>query len=192
MHHRLIDRDNACLIVIDVQQYFLDKLPLHWRQPLVQRIAWLMRVAKALDIPVIATAEDMANDGPLVPELAAELPPGARVHDKMVFGLAGQSAILDDVARTNRRDLVLVGLETDVCVAHSAIGLMAHGYRVAVIEDATASPPPHHDAGLRRIAAAGGIITNTKGIHYEWVRDLATLSALRQKIGRELPEGLTL
>jgi hypothetical protein len=63
---------------------------------------------------------------------------------------------------------------------------------VAVIEDATGSPPPHHGAGLKRIAAAGGIITNSKGIHYEWVRDLATLSVLRQKIGHELPEGLTL
>ena len=63
---------------------------------------------------------------------------------------------------------------------------------MAVIEDATASPPPHHDAGLRRIAAAGGIVTNTKGIHYEWVRDLATLLALNQKIGTDRPPGLTL
>jgi nicotinamidase-related amidase len=151
-----------------------------------------MRVAKALDIPIIATAEDIANDGPMVPELMKELPPGSTVHDKMVFGLAGQAAILDDVKRTGRSEFILVGLETDVCIAHSAIGLLEQGYRVAVIEDATASPPPHHEAGLKRIAAAGGIITNTKGIHYEWVRDLATLGVLRQKIGHELPEGLTL
>lgn len=192
MHHRLIDREKSCLIVIDVQQYFIDKLPPGWRQPLVARIAWLMRVASALDIPIIATAEDIANDGPMVPELMKELPPGTQVHDKMVFGLAGQSSILDDVSRTGRSEFILVGLETDVCIAHSAIGLMERGRRVALIEDATGSPPPHHEAGLKRIAAAGGIVTNTKGIHYEWVRDLATLSVLRQKIGTELPEGLTL
>ena len=127
MQHSLIDRDASCLIVIDVQQYFLDKLPLDWRKPLVQRIAWLMRVARALDIPIIATAEDMTNDGPLVPELAAELPHGSTVHDKMVFGLAGQSCILDDVRKSGRRDCVLVGLETDVCIAHSAIGLYGRG-----------------------------------------------------------------
>ena len=192
MHHGLIDRNDCCLIVIDVQQYFLDKLPLDWRRPLVQRIAWLMRVAKALDIPIIATGEDMANDGPLVPELARELPPGAAAHDKMVFGLAGQTTILADVKATGRKNIVLVGLETDVCIAQSAIGLIGEGYRVAVIADATASPPPHHDAGLRRIAAAGGVITTTKGVHYEWVRDLAALNALRQKIGTDLPPGLTL
>jgi nicotinamidase-related amidase len=47
----LIERERSCLIVVDVQQYFLDKLPPHERGPLVQRMAWLMRVARALDIP---------------------------------------------------------------------------------------------------------------------------------------------
>ena len=188
----LFDRSKSCLIVIDVQQYFLDKLPLDWRGPLVARIAWLIRLAQALEIPVIATAEDIANDGPLVPELTKELPPGTVVHDKMVFGLTGQAAILDDVRRHGRSECVLVGLETDVCIAHSAIGLMQEGFRVAVVDDATGSPPPHHEAGLRRIAAAGGVITNAKGIHYEWVRDLATLATVKQRIGADLPPGLTL
>jgi len=190
--HGLIDRHDSCLLVIDVQQYFLDKLPPEWRTPLVQRIAWLMRVARALDIPIIATAEDIAEDGPLVADLQREMPAGVAVHDKMVFSLAGQAPILDAVKATTRQDMVLVGLETDVCIAHSALGLMDAGFRVAVIADATASPPPHHEAGLKRIAAAGGIITDTKGIHYEWVRDLATLSLLRQRIGTEPPPGLTL
>ncbi|MCB1378291.1 MAG: isochorismatase family protein [Alphaproteobacteria bacterium] len=188
----LFDRTTSCLIVIDVQQYFLDKLPQPWRRPLVARIAWLMRVAQALDIPIIATAEDVTNDGPLVADLVKELPQGTHVHDKLVFGLAGTPAILDDVHRTGRKECVLVGLETDVCIAQSALGLMAEGYRVAVISDATASPPPHHEAGIRRIAAAGGIITTCKGIHYEWVRDLATLARLRKTIGEDLPAGLTL
>ncbi len=192
MQHRLISREASCLIVIDVQQYFLDKLPLDWRAPLVARIAWLIRVAHALDIPVIATAEDIVENGPIVPDLMRELPPGHTVHDKMVFGLAGQASILEEVRRTGRSECILVGLETDVCIAHSALSLADIGYRVAVIEDATASPPPHHEAGLKRIASAGGIVTTTKGIHYEWVRDLATLSRLRQKIGRALPPGLTL
>src|SRR5262249_15501050 len=71
----LIERERSCLIVIDVQQYFLDKLPLHERGPLVQRIAWLMRVARALDTPIVATAEDIERNGPLVPDLAGLLPP---------------------------------------------------------------------------------------------------------------------
>jgi nicotinamidase-related amidase len=190
--HQLFDRDRSCLIVIDVQQHFLDKLPADQRSPLVARIAWLMRVARSLDIPIIATAEDIANDGPLVPELVDELAPGTAVHDKMVFGLAGQPTIVDDVTRTGRDEFVLVGMETDVCVAHSAIGLMGLGHRVAVIDDATASPPPHHQYGMARVRDAGAVITSVKGIYYEWVRDLATMHDVRSQLPSTLPPGLTL
>ena len=192
MTHALFDRKKSCLVVIDVQQYFLDKLPPEWRAPLVARIGWLIGLARALDIPVIATAEDVVNDGPLVPELVKELPPNTIVHDKMVFGLCGQPSILEAIRKTGRMEFVLVGLETDVCIAHSAIGLMEQGFRVAVIEDATASPPPCHESGLRRVTAAGATITTAKGIYYEWLRDLGTLYGTRKTFNPPLPPGLTL
>ena len=192
MKHALFDRSRSCVVVIDVQQYFLDKLPLDGRAPLVARIAWLIKLARVLDIPIIATAEDIAKDGPLVPEIAGALPAGTAVHDKMVFGLCGQASILEDIKRSGRSEFILVGLETDVCVAHSAIGLMEQDLRVAVIEDATASPPPYHDSGIRRLSAAGAVITTVKGIYYEWVRDLATVNHTRPQINLPLPPGLTL
>jgi nicotinamidase-related amidase len=127
-----------------------------------------------------------------VPDLEKQLPAGASVHDKKVFGLCGQFNILEVVRKTGRSECVLVGLETDVCISHSALGLLDQGFRVAAIEDATASPPPHHDAGLRRMAAAGVIITNTKGIYYEWVRDLATNAHVQSRINLPTPASLTL
>jgi len=188
----LFHRDRSCLLVIDVQEYFLKKLPAGQPAPLVARIGWLMRVARGLGIPIVATAEDVASDGPLVPELMALLPEGTTVFDKMVFGLMGQAEIRAAVEATGRRECVLVGLETDVCIAHSALGLAAAGYRVAVVEDATGSPPPHHAVGLRRLRDGGVTVTTAKGIYYEWVRDLATLAKLKAVIGAELPPGLTL
>ena len=178
--------------MIDVQQFFLDKLPLEQREPLVTRIAWLARVAHALGIPIVATAEDIANDGPLVDEVAHELLDGLAVHNKFVFGLAGQRSILDAVEATGRDEFVIVGMETDVCIAHSALGLLDLGYRVAVIDDATGSPPPHHEYGIARVRSAGAIITSVKGIYYEWVRDLATMHKVRGQLGEGLPPGLTL
>lgn len=193
----LLARNECCLVVIDVQQYFLGKLPLHVRDPLVDRIAWVMRVARLLDIPIIATAEDVKNDGPLVDELMAELPAvdsagGHAVFDKQVFGLMGQADIAAAVKATGKREFVLVGLETDVCIAQSAMGLLGAGYRVAVISDATGSPPPHHEAGLARMAQAGVTVTNVKGLYYEWVRDLATHAKVKAALNRPLPAGLTL
>ena len=188
----LIERERSCLIVVDVQQYFLDKLPLHERGPLVQRMAWLMRVARALSIPLLATAEDIERNGPLVPELAALLPPETAVLDKMIFGVMSQSNIRAAVEATARDCFVLVGLETDVCIAHSALGLSAAGYRVVVIDDACGSPPPHHEHGLRRLRDADITVTSVKGIFYEWARDLETCRRLKPQLNAELPAGLTL
>jgi nicotinamidase-related amidase len=188
----LIERERSCLIVIDVQQYFLDKLPLHERGPLVQRMAWLMRVARALEIPLIATAEDVERNGPLVPELAGLLPAGATPFNKMIFGLMGQPDIRAAVDASRRDCFVLIGLETDVCIAHSALGLSAAGRHAVVVDDACASPPPHHEHGLRRLRDAGIAVTSVKGVFYEWVRDLETYRRLQPQLNVALPEGLTL
>jgi nicotinamidase-related amidase len=188
----LIERERSCLIVIDVQQYFLDKLPLHERGPLVQRMAWLMRVARALEIPLIATAEDVARNGPLVPELAGLLPAGTTPFNKMIFGLMGQPDIRAAVDASRRDCFVLIGLETDVCIAHSALGLSAAGRQAVVVDDACASPPPHHEHGLRRLRDAGIAVTSVKGVFYEWVRDLETYRRLQPQLNVALPEGLTL
>jgi len=188
----LLDRKRCCLAVIDVQAYFLAKLPLDQREPLVARIAWLMRVANALGIPILATAEDIQHDGPLVPELETLLLAGNMVFNKMIFGLHDQADIRAAVKGSGRDQFVLTGLESDVCVSHSAFGLRDAGYQVAVAMDACGSPPPHHDLAMTRLADAGMTVTTVKGIYYEWVRDLATLAKVKAAIGKALPPGLTL
>lgn len=194
----LIERGRACLAVVDVQQHFLDKLPAGEAAPLVARIGWLMRVAAALGVPVIATAEDVAALGPMVADLEALMPEGAppgrgkTAFDKAVFGLAGQPDIRAAVEGTGRDTVVLTGLETDVCIAQSALGLQQAGFRAVVVDDACASPPPHHDHGLRRLRDAGVTVTSVKGLFYEWCRDVPTANALGELTRGPLPPGLTL
>lgn len=187
----LIDRSRSFLAVIDVQPAFLDKLALADRAPLVARIAWIIRVARALDIPMLAMAEDLPAEGPPVPAILEALPSGLPIHDKRVFGLAGQPDLLAAARALNRPQAVLVGLETDVCVCHSALGLKDAGFTVAVVTDATGSPGDNHAAGLVRMQGEGIILTNTKGLYYEWARDLETCAALRS-LNTAPPPGVTL
>jgi len=188
----LVDRSESCLAVIDVQANFLAKLPLHERPALVARIRWLVKAALRLEIPILATAEDMNRNGPLVPELTREFPPATHIHNKMVFGLYGQDDIRDTVTALGKRSFVLTGLETDVCIAQSALGLAAAGFDVTVISDACGSPAPHHDHGLERLRDAGIRITSVKGIFYEWVRDLGVYRDRIGDLADEAPAGLTL
>jgi nicotinamidase-related amidase len=97
------------------------------------------------------------------------------------------------VEATGRDTAVLVGMETDVCVAQSALGLLDRGLRVAVVADATYSPGAMHDHGLRRIADAGGVVIHAKGVYYEWVRTVdAALAFERENPDLASPPGFRL
>ena len=195
----LIDVDDCLLIVIDVQAVFLRKLPERDSELLVNRIGWLVQVADKLHVPIIGTAEDMARLGGLVSPIAEKLPGGTAVYDKMIFGLADQPDILAAVARTGRKTAVLVGLETDVCIAHSALGLLQQGYNVVAVSDATASPDSGQAIsgqmiGLERMRRAGVLLVTAKSLYYEWLRTVTAADEFRANFEREirLPKGVDL
>jgi len=181
----LLDRERCLLAVIDVQEAFLDRLPEAERDALAARIAWLIRVARALGIPVFAVAEELDANGPPVAAVRAALPEDTTIYDKRVFGMTGQEDIRTALTKSGCDQAVLIGLETDVCVAQSALGLVELGWRVTVPADGCGSPG--HDAGLARMAGAGVTISTLKGIYYEWVRDLATHDQVMRAIGRDGP-----
>ncbi len=172
----LLDREDSQLVVIDIQPGFYPAGADADRERLAlvtARVAWLAGVAATLGIPVTVTEEDAARNGPTALEVLARLPQGTPVLAKTVFGLADQPDIADVVERLERRTAVLAGLETDVCVSQSALGLVARGYRVAVVADATFAPGDAHEHGLRRMRDAGVALVHAKGVYYEWVRTLA-------------------
>ncbi|MBN4047412.1 isochorismatase family protein [Acidimicrobiaceae bacterium AH-315-P05] len=171
-HQQLTDCDDSVLIVVDVQQSFVDKLNDDAATRLLNRIRWTIEMANRLDIPIVVTAEDIESVGSTVPSVAEVFPDATIEHNNMTFGLCGDPLIVGAVESTGRRTAVLIGFETDVCVMHSALGLLQHGFRVVVLADATGSPGECHEAGISRMRDAGVVISTTKGTFYEWVRTL--------------------
>ena len=86
----LIDADDSVLIVIDIQDSFLKKYEHKVSKPMVARAAWLVGVARALQVPIVAMAEDIDNAGTLTQAILEVLPINAPVHIKECFNLAGQ------------------------------------------------------------------------------------------------------
>jgi len=170
IRNSLIDADNSVLIVVDAQKVFFDKLSKGEAKLLKKRIVWIVDVAVRLEIPVIVTAENIEKNGSIIPKLLEVLPPETKIHNKMIFGLAGDPNILDDVRKTNRDIAILVGLETDVCIAQSAVGLLEKDYQVVVVEDAVGSPGKSHQYGLSRMQSAGVLLSNIKSLFWEWIR----------------------
>jgi nicotinamidase-related amidase len=188
----LINADNSVLIVIDVQDAFLNKLPKVDSEKLVNRACWLIKVAEWLKIPVLVTAEEL-NEQPLAPKFVQSLLAGTPVFNKMVFGLAHQPDILAVVEQTGRKTAVLIGLETDVCVAQSALGLMEQGYRVAVVADVVGSPQNGQEIGLERMREAGAVVVSLKSLFYEWMRTVEQVTRFHRECpGMRQPDGIVL
>jgi nicotinamidase-related amidase len=170
----LLDRAASVLVVVDAQPGFLAEEA----RPAVERMAWLVAVAARLGIPVVVTEEEPDRNGATDGRVAERLPAGTPVLTKPTFGLAGTPEILDAVRATGRVTVVVVGCETDVCVAQSAIGLREAGFACVVVEDATFSPGEMHERGLARIAAEGVARNHAKGVTYEWLRTVEEAHAV--------------
>ena len=190
----LIQASDSVLVVIDVQDAFLDKLALAAPSldatsapppdaaTLVNRITWIVQLAQVLDIPMIVTAEDVPVLGGVTAALQDRIHKHVVVHNKMIFNMADNPEIMQDLHATGRQTAILVGLETDVCIAQSAMGLVASGYQVAVVQDAVASPGVHHGYGLERMRHTGQIaLTNVKGLYFEWMRTVKADNQFKAK-----------
>ncbi|HLO15415.1 MAG TPA: isochorismatase family protein [Anaerolineales bacterium] len=187
----LLNVSDSLLIVVDIQPSFVNKENKAENNLLLQRMCWVIKVANWLNVPLVVTAEDIPNTGNICEEVAQLLPPKTEIFNKLTFGLAAQADILQAVQATKRKTVVLIGYETDVCITHSALGLLDLGYVVAVVADATGSPGEAHQIGLERIRGAGGIILSAKSLYYEWIRTVEKSREYEQS-GIETPEGLIL
>jgi nicotinamidase-related amidase len=165
------------LVVVDVQPGFLRQA---WfgeeeteaARTVLDRIVWLVALAARLAIPIVVTEEEPERNGSTESRVVERLPAESPVLRKPTFGLAGTPAILAAVRETERATAVVVGCETDVCVAQSAIGLQEYGLGCVVVADATFSPGEMHARGLDRLVSAGIESNHAKGVTYEWLRSV--------------------
>ena len=189
---RLLDADDCVLCLIDVQDAFLRKLPAREAAELVDRIRWLCRLAEWLGVPIVVTEEEPEENGETVPVVVDSLVSGSVRHSKPVFDLSASPTILADVLQPSRDTVVLCGLETDVCVAQSALGLLDRGKRVVVVEDAVAAQGTAHEQGRKRMARAGVELIGLKGLGYEWLRTAERASAFNAATQHDAPADIVL
>src|SRR5262245_28190426 len=153
------------LLVVDVQDTSLVKIPAP--AALARAIGFLIDAARLLDMPVVATEQYPRGLGPTVPELARRLP---ERPDKTAFSCCAIPSVVETFRKAARPKVVLAGIETHVCVLHTALDLLALEFRVFVVADAV-SPRFRHDdeIALRRLEQAGAVLTTTETCLFEWV-----------------------
>ena len=171
---RPLDAENCALIVVDIQEKLLP--PIFEKERLVHNSQLLLRLARILEIPVLATTQYVRGLGPTVPEIASLLPSG-EVLDKTSFSCFGSDRFCSSVRALpgNRNTLIVCGMEAHICVLQTVLGALNQGFLVHVASDAISSRAEWNwQIGLRRMEAAGALITSTETAIYELLRGSST------------------
>jgi hypothetical protein len=153
----------------------------------VRNIAFLVDVARLLDMTVQATEQYPRGLGPTTGDLAGRLPVRP---SKTTFSCCGIPEIVHNFHLAARPKVVLAGLETHVCVLNTALDLLALDFRVYLpVDGVGARGRLDHDIALRRLEQAGAVLTTVEGCVFEWVggsghprfKDISRLVQARMK-----------
>lgn len=156
------------LVVVDVQ----DKLvpTMHQLEALIDNQTRLIKGMAALEVPILCTEQNPKGLGATIPELAALLS-GVETISKNCFGCADSPTFMQSLADIGRKNVLLAGIETHICVYQTAIGLIEAGYHVEVVADACSSRRPENmQIGLYKANNAGAEITCVETALFELLK----------------------
>jgi len=167
-HPNLACREDAFLVVIDMQQAFWNLVG--EKERVLRSVELLLRCAAPLGLPVVATEQNPSKVGATMAAIG-ELLAAAPVVEKMTFSCVAEPRFADTVAALGRKTAILCGIETHVCIMETALDLVQAGYRVHVPADGVTSRGEiNWRVALDNMRTAGVIITTVEALLFQLLR----------------------
>jgi nicotinamidase-related amidase len=171
----LLRPEDSVLVLIDHQPYQLANLNSHEPQMVVNNATALAKAAKVFGVPTILTSVIADRGGLLFPQITDVFPDQA-VIDRTFINTWEDQTVVDAAKATGRKQLIIAGLWTEICVAMPVIQAQGEGWDVTVITDASGAVSVEaHDVAIRRMIAAGANMMTWLALAAEWQRDWARL-----------------
>lgn len=171
-YHKLYTPQDSAVVFIDHQPQMTFGVANIDRQLLINNVVMLAKVAREFDVPAVLTAvETESFSGYLWPQLL-DVFPGQPVIERTSMNSWDDAAFRKAVKATGRKNILMTGLWTEVCVTWPTIEMLGAGYNVYVVEDCCgATSQAAHDAALSRMVQAGAVRLTTIAALLEWQRD---------------------
>jgi nicotinamidase-related amidase len=161
-----LDRDDAILFIIDVQERLCAAMDPEAVAAMTKNIRTLMKAAQKLGLPIICSEQYPKGLGrtlPAIAELLSEPP-----LEKLEFSAGSNEPLARKVFETGRRQVILAGMESHVCVFQTARDLVRGGFATFVVEDAVISrAPANRELGFRLCEKAGATRTGTEVVLFD-------------------------
>src|SRR6266536_1566225 len=156
--------------IIDLQEFFILQTDKRFRSKIKTNINNFARLLAYFRIPIVFTLErPLDRKGRLPEELSKHVVRVAKIFEKDFFDLTREKEIADYVARLKRKQVIVAGCETDVCILQSCLGLLGLGYEVYVVEELLFSSSRNVDSAIARMQAEGAVFLSYKSLYYELI-----------------------
>lgn len=166
---RLLPQESL-LLCVDVQERLCAAMPKDALAQLVQNATRLLKGAQILGIPVVVSEQYRRGLGGTIPELASLIPAGSSNLEKLEFSAWAAPALAAAIAETGRSQIIVIGMETHICVYQTVRDLAHVGYKVHIPHDAVCSRHPENArVGLVLAERAGGVVTSTETVLFDWL-----------------------
>jgi len=165
----MLDRNDAVLVVIDVQEKLCMAMDEKVLARLTKHISILQSAAQELRIPQLVTEQYVKGLGGTLAELKEGCSTAA--IEKMTFSCCGESVFPDALQKLGRKQIIITGMETHVCVLQTVLQLLEAGYIVHVVADAVMSRKKENwQIALGIAQQAGAVITSTEAVLFQLLR----------------------
>lgn len=168
----LCTSSDSILLAIDLQPRLAAAMREEDWQQVSENSRRLLTAAKLLEIPVLLSEQYPKGLGNTDERISQNIPQRAHCVEKTSFSCCQADDYLTILKQSGRRQAVIVGMESHVCVLQTAIELLQSQYSVFVVEDAICSRnTAHTQNALNRLRQSGAVISNHESVLFEWLRD---------------------
>ncbi len=179
-----LDKNNAAVLLVDHQAGLLSLVRDIEPDKFKNNVLALADLAKYFKLPTILTTSfEQGPNGPLVPELKQMFRESPYIARPGQINAWDNEAFVQAVKATGKRQLIIAGVVTEVCVAFPGLAALEEGYQVFVVTDAAGTfNDMTRQAAWDRLSAAGAQLMTWFGVacelHRDWRNDVEGLAAL--------------
>jgi nicotinamidase-related amidase len=161
----MLNLDNTALVMIDIQGKLWNVM--HEKEALLENAQKLVKGMQVLGVPIILTEQNPKGLGPTVPELT-QLMPEVKPLSKFEFSCCQNESFKQALGGLKRRQILICGIETHICVYQTTLELLGLGYEVQVVADVVSSRVMRNrDTALTRVQTEGAKLTVAEMAIYE-------------------------
>ena len=164
-----LNLEDSLVLIIDVQEKLLNAV--FNKEQVEKKSAIIAEAAKILGIPVVVTEQYPKGLGNTIPAVKDALAEDTEIFEKTAFSALNNEEILEAIKKHNKKQILIFGIETHICVSQTTAAFRELGYEVSVIKDACGSrAEEEYLAGLERMKDNGAYIITTEIALFEWLK----------------------